>query len=187
MATCPDELLRDALEQISEDTPGSVEKMDRLLADYPLDPRLHFLHGSLLAGARHYGPAQAAMARAVEIAPDFAIARFQLGFLAFTSGDPATASATWAPLLEHDPDDPLRLFVEGLHRLAVDDFAGAASYLRRGIAANTLNPVLNRDMALLLEGMPQVGTPASGDEGEEEPLSLTQLALQQSAARKKLH
>jgi hypothetical protein len=184
-ATCPDELLRDVLERMATDDADGGAGVDRLLADYPLDPRVHFLHGSVLAGARQYGPARAAMARAVEFAPDFAIARFQLGFLDFTSGDPVTASATWAPLLEQQPGDPLRLFVEGLQRLAVDDFAGAASFLRRGIAANTANLVLNRDMTLLLDAMPSAQSPSTGE--EDEPLSLTQLALQQSAARKKLH
>ena len=71
---------------------------DAALADYPADPRLLFLRGSLLAGLQRYDEARAAIAGAVELAPEFAIARFQLGFLQLTSGAAREAETTWAPL-----------------------------------------------------------------------------------------
>jgi tetratricopeptide (TPR) repeat protein len=183
-ATCPDELLREALERLARDDAGGLEEIEKLVGDYPGDARLYFLHGSLLAAARRYGEARTAMTRAVEIAPDYGIARFQLGFLAFTSGDAASASAAWEPLLKRDAGDSLRLFAEGLQRLAVDDFAAAADLLHRGMAANQDNPALNADMARLLEAIEAERAPA---DGEAEPLSLTQLALRQSAARSTRH
>lgn len=181
---CPDRLIQDAVGRIARDEPGGLQQVERLIADYPTDARLHFWYGSLLAAARRYDAASSAMSRAVELAPDFDIARFQLGFLAFTSGDAARAADVWRPLLASDPEDPLRLFAEGLERLAVDDFAAAAALLRRGIELNRSNPAQNKDMQLLLDAIPN-GHPPS--ETASEPISLTQLALQHSVARKKKH
>jgi tetratricopeptide (TPR) repeat protein len=183
-ALCPDDRLRDALDLMSRSDAQGLREVDGLLEDYPLDARLHFVRGSLLAALRDYSAAQSAMNRAVEIAPDYAIARFQAGFLAFTSGNVALASEIWEPLRAHDPEDPLRLFVEGLDRLAVDDFEGSAALLSRGIQANRDNAALNADMRLLLDAMPR---PPSDAESEDEPVSLAQFTLRQSAARKKLH
>jgi hypothetical protein len=117
----------------------------------------------------------------LEIAPDFAIARFQLGFLAYTSGDAAEAFSVWEPLLDHSPDDYLRLFLEGFERLAADDFAGARERLERGIAANHDILPLNDDMRLILKALPASDQPRDGG---GEPTSLAEQALQQSAARK---
>ncbi|RZA18364.1 MAG: hypothetical protein EOP02_20240, partial [Proteobacteria bacterium] len=52
--------------------------VDRLAARYPADPRLHFMRGSILAGRKKPIEAHAALSRAVELAPDFHIARYQL-------------------------------------------------------------------------------------------------------------
>jgi tetratricopeptide (TPR) repeat protein len=181
--TCPEGTLREMLEAMAADEAGAAGRLEALLGTYPEDSRLHFLHGSLLAAAGHFGAAQDSIARAIRIAPDYAIARFQLGFLQFTSGDAAAATVTWRPLLERGGGDALRLFVEGLEALAVDDFPGAAERLRRGIAANDVNPPLNADMERLLNEIEARRSPAE----EETPLSLTQLALQQSAARGTRH
>lgn len=181
-STCPDNKLKGALERM--DLPNAQQHFEKLIADYPEDARLHLLLGSVLAAARDYEGAKAAMAQAVELSPDYGIARFQLGFLHFTSGDAAEAVSIWEPLREHSPDDYLRLFAEGLERLAVDDFDQAEELIRRGIAANRANPPLNGDMRLLLEAMAGADKRAGG---EDEPLSATQLALRQSAARNKLN
>jgi len=180
---CPEETVGELLAQAHGDERGALASVERLVEAYPGDARLHFLHGSLLAAAGAYRSARDAIARAVAAAPDFAIARFQLGFLAFTSGDAAEASAVWQPLLAEAEDHPLRLFVEGLEKLAADAFEESAALLRRGIEANRDNPALNDDMRRLIEAMPQSGAEPAG---ADEPLSLTQLALQQSA-RKRLH
>lgn len=60
--------------------------IDRLLARYPDDPRLHFMRGSVLAGLGRAIEAHEAMARAIDIAPGYALARYQLGFFELTSG-----------------------------------------------------------------------------------------------------
>jgi len=166
---CPDEDMNALLAAASAGDADLVGALER----YPGDPRLHFLHGSVLAGNRDYPASRQAMARALEHAPAFEIARFQLGFLEFTSGEPEAASATWGPLRELAADHPLRLFSEGLLRLTVDDVAGAISLLRRGMELNDANPPLNRDMQLL------VSTLSEGGEPEPEPTSETDLLMRQ--------
>lgn len=152
-----------------------VEPIDAALRACPADPRLHFLRGSVLAGSRLYPEARAAMTRAVELAPDYLIARFQLGFLEFTSGDADAAAQTWGPLQALPADHPLRQFAEGLMRLPADDIDGAVTALRQGIEVNEENPALNRDMQLLIEELLKTQNPSPDDE----PTSETQLLLRQ--------
>lgn len=154
---------------------GGVSEVDAVLARYPGDPRLHFLRGSVLAGERRYGEGRAAMRLAIELAPGFAIARFQLGFLEFTSGETELAGQTWAPLAELPEGDALRLFSEGLMRLPADDAEGAIIRLREGMAANTQNPPLNRDMQMLID---ELNRPRL-DPTDGEPVSETQMLLRQ--------
>src|SRR5688572_1525981 len=83
----------------NDDDDGGMKALDRLLADHPEDPRLHFMKGSLLAGTGRAIEAHAAMSRAVELAPEYSLARYQLGFFELTSGEPARALSTWGPIL----------------------------------------------------------------------------------------
>ncbi len=169
---CPQSDLEALVGQLAQGAgPEAVEALLRL---HPADPRLLFLHGSTLAGERRYPEARAAIARAVEAAPEFWIARFQLGFLEFTSGEPTLAGETWGPLATRPEGDALRLFAEGLMRLPLDDTAGAIDLIRRGMAANTENPALNNDMQLLVDELTRAGGP-----GDPEPTSETDLLLRQ--------
>ena len=130
------------------------EAVDLLLeaADaHPADARPLLLLAAEFAQAREYDRAEAVYVAALQRAPQFTIARFQLGLLQFTSGRPAVATVTWAPLDELPEDDPLRLFKQAFECLKRDDFAGADALLKRGIANNTQNPPLNRDMQMMLE------------------------------------
>jgi Flp pilus assembly protein TadD len=117
---------------------------------HPGDPRPLLLLAAEFAQAREYDRAEAAYTGALQRAPAFAIARFQLGLLQFTNGRAAAALATWGPLQSLAESDPLRLFARGLECLARDDLAQARVLLQQGIAANATNPPLNRDMEMLL-------------------------------------
>lgn len=155
----------------------------RCIGDFP---RLHFLLGSVLTGQQRYDEGRKSMARAVEIAPGFALARFQLGFLDFTSGRALDAIGVWNPLGHLPDDEPLRLFAEGLSQLAIDDFSEARRLLRQGMAANRDNPLINADMQLILDEidrLPHLDEPSSdgSEEVAEDRLgSAAQLLLQQS-------
>lgn len=194
---CPQDLLVETLEVASRDDDLGLERIDALLRDYDGDGRLHFLKGSLLAGLKRYDEAMTAMTRAVEVAPGYAVARFQLGFLKLTSGDAMGAAQTWLPLeTDLPPEEPLRLFATGLTLLAQDQFETAIEVLRAGIARNTVNPAMNGDMQLIIdEALVKIAErdaakaveAAAGSADEEEPTSAVDMLLRQYGERPTKH
>src|SRR5262245_3098365 len=111
---CSDEDLLKATDAANRDTGQGLRNVEALQRAHPGDPRLHFLRGSLLAALQRYADAEGPMRRAIEIAPGFHIARFQLGLLLLSSGAPGPAAEVWAPLSGLEPLEPLRMFAEGL-------------------------------------------------------------------------
>lgn len=162
---CSDDDLEQLMASMQSDDAGGLRRTDSLLAAHPDDPRLHFLRGSILAGIGRPIEALPALRRAVELAPDFAIARFQLGFFELTSGEPGNALSTWGPLALLPEGHYLRTFVAGLTHLIRDEFDAAVAQLRAGIAANAENPPLNRDMQLIVDQVGALLTP--GDAASE--------------------
>lgn len=147
---CDDQRMTKLLESIRDDNSTDVEKIDGLLSLFSEDPRLHFLKGSALVGKKRIIEAHLSLERAVNLAPDFAIARYQLGFLELTSGETDNALATWGPLLKLPNGHYLRRFVEGLTHLIRDEFEEAIGEFEAGIAINAENEPLNRDISLLI-------------------------------------
>jgi len=147
---CDDETLHALMAAMAEGDGSEMRQIDRLLADYPEDPRLHFLRGSVLASIGRPIEALPALRRAVELAPEFAIARFQLGFFQLTSGEAAEALSTWGPLALLPENHYLRKFVAGLTHLIRDEFTEALLHLREGVALNLENPPLNRDIGMII-------------------------------------
>ena len=180
---CPQDLLAATVEILRSDDEQGLAQIDDLIADYGRDARLHFLKGSVLAGLRRYDEAHSAMRRAVEIAPGYTLARFQYGFLQLTSGDAASAEATWAPLHDLPDDDALKLFVRGLSHIARDEFALGIDLLNRGIAANSENPPINADMRLIIATAEASVVQGPAEDAGPEPLSPTQLFLQQRLSK----
>jgi len=175
---CPEDLLAKLVELAGGDTRKGLRRAETLLSTYTDDPRLHFLRGSLMAALQRYDEAVGPMRRAVEIAPSYHIARFQLGLLLLSSGLPDQAAEVWQPLAALDPADPLRLFAEGLQHMARDEFAEAARRLHEGQVRNTEHPALNGDMQKVLERVAEL---ASG--GPDDDNSPAHWLLQVSAAK----
>src|SRR4051812_35723206 len=121
-ANCPPEQLQSVLDLARTDDAGALRRLEDLIRDHPMDARLHFLRGSLLAAVREYEQARSAMTRAVDIAPGYSVARFQLGLLELSSGDPAAASQTLAPLQALADADPFHWLSRGLAHLMRDEF-----------------------------------------------------------------
>ncbi|WP_157057100.1 tetratricopeptide repeat protein [Herbaspirillum autotrophicum] len=132
----------------------------------------HFLLGAELAQLGRIAEAETAYANAVIMAPDFRIARFELGTLQFTSGRPSIAVVTWHPLLDLPDDNALKLFVQGYVELAQDAFDNALQYFARGMQANTENPPLNGNIQLLvteIEKLRHSPSPVSAPAPDEVP------------------
>jgi len=171
---CPEDLLSEVMATAQASDEDGLAATDQALRTHAGDARLHFLRGSLLAGLKRYDEARQAMGRAVQIAPTFAVARFQLGLLELTSGQAEAAEATWGPLQDLPEHHYLRLFAAGLGRLIRDDFPGTIALLMEGIENNDENLPLNRDMQMMIAEAQKKLDEAAG----EEPSSAAQLLLQ---------
>lgn len=189
MEQCSDEEMGQLVAAAEAGTGDEVAFAERLLDSYPEDARLHFLRGSLLAGSGRPIEAHSSLSRAVALAPDFAVARFQLGFFELTSGEAARALATWEPLRTLPTDHYLARFVDGLTHLIHDRFADASRELKAGIAVNDENLPLNRDMNLIVEqcaGLKDAAAAGTEQESAEEA-SATSFLLGQLGGRGTTH
>jgi len=181
---CPPDILQAASQRIGQSPAEGLKAIEAAIADYPGDARLHFLKGSVLASFERYGEACESMARAVELAPEFSIARFQWGLLMFTSGDAVGAERAWAPLEKAPADPGLSEFVRGLRALARDEFHAAVDWLRQGLAKNTSNPPLNHDMQMLID---EIGRKLADPAAIEDATSPTHQLLQQPVSKPTRH
>jgi len=180
---CPDDRIKSLLQEMERNGAVGLLDLDAALQAYPDDPRLHFLKGSMLAAGAEFAGAREEMRRAVQIAPDYGVARFQLGLLLLSSGDPLPAQEALGPLLSLPSDNHLRLFAMGLFALIRDEFEEAAKLLRQGMACNRENPAMNRDMQLIIDAMQ--GKAGALDGGK--PISTVDLLLQQAAIKASKH
>ncbi|WP_390342934.1 hypothetical protein ACFJIS_21280 [Variovorax boronicumulans] len=112
-----------------------------------------FLLGAEYAALGKVDYAETAFANAVRLAPDFPIARYQLGLLQFSSGRAAVGLLTWQPLLKLPESDPLPHFVNGFSALAQDQFVEALAFYEQGIQRNTSNPALSADIERVMAGI----------------------------------
>ena len=145
-----DEQIAKLIEATNTNPARALELLSQALEAQPEDPRLHFLKGSILIGERRLIEAHESLSRAVEIAPDFDIARFQLGLFQLTSGEAEAALETWGRLDRLPDDHYLRTFVDGLRCLIRDDFSRSIEHLQRGIELNNENLPLNKDMMMII-------------------------------------
>lgn len=182
---CDDKTLEELVTALQAGASDDLQRTDRLLAEYPDDARLHFLRGSMLIGIGRPIEALPAMRKAVELAPDMAIARFQLGFFLLTSGDAGEALSVWGPLALLPDGHYLRVFAGGLTHLIRDEFDAAVQALEEGIAINDENLPLNRDMELLIEQIRSLESGTGPTEADD--VSATSLLLGQMASRRTTH
>lgn len=147
-----DELLHLALNASQEGKhDAAITLLKRALSLDAQDARLHYLLGAEHAQIGMYDRALDEMQQAVRHDPSLYTAHFQIGLIHITSGRIEPAAAAWQPLDQLGTEHPLYLFKTGLLHLVKDEFEQCASLLRRGIAANQINPALNRDMERILK------------------------------------
>ncbi|BBB62319.1 hypothetical protein UNDKW_4046 [Undibacterium sp. KW1] len=142
-----DDILQEAL-RVSQanDGPAAISLFQQALTLNPGSATTYCLLGAEYITLGQVAESEAAYANALVLAPQFHVARFQLGLLQFTSARVAVALLTWQPLLDLQDDNALKLFVMGFAHMAQDDFEVAINYFERGIMLNTDIPPLNTDI-----------------------------------------
>jgi tetratricopeptide (TPR) repeat protein len=146
------ELLALALEATRRSDSGhAMAYLKQAAARADATPEACFLLGSEYAQIGLVEDALAHLHRAVALAPNYAIARFQLGLLHLTNAQPHEALAVWAPLADLGLEHPLAALRQGLEHLIRDQFVDCVQWLERGIELNTEIPALNADMQNIIQ------------------------------------
>jgi tetratricopeptide (TPR) repeat protein len=140
------------------DAAGAIDLLKQAIEVDPAAAKAHYLLGAEHAQIGLFDRAITDMSRAVELDPGLDAARFQLGLLQLTSGQPLAAKATWKPLEGLGEEHFYVLFKSGLLALAADEFAACIDRLRRGQALNTVNAPLNRDMQRIVAQVEQLAS-----------------------------
>jgi tetratricopeptide (TPR) repeat protein len=130
--------------------PDELALREKAAERSPQDANARYLFGAELAQSGHYERAVTEIKAAVQLQPTLYTAHLQLGLLLLTLARPSEAVAAWQPLDGLEERAALRLFKRGLEALIRDDFELCMQLLTAGIAANTTNPALNRDMGLVI-------------------------------------
>lgn len=116
----------------------------------------HFLIGSEHASTGNVETAERAFANAVLLAPDFHLARYQLGLLQFSAGRAAAALVSWQPLQLLPAGEPMGHFVRGFAALAQDAFADALAHFRGGLAVADGQAALAADIGKVVEAVEEL-------------------------------
>jgi tetratricopeptide (TPR) repeat protein len=182
----PEEALSVAVAALEAGSDDAEQALDRLVATYPRDARLHFMKGSILAGVGRSIEAHRSLAKAVELAPDYSLARYQLGFFELTSGEAQKALGTWGPLLAESEESYLRKFVEGMTHLIRDEFARAIATFEEGVVLNVDNEPMNNDIRLLIAECHKLQRSSTARGSEDSELSATSLMLDQLGGKRTL-
>ncbi|MFZ6747019.1 hypothetical protein ACO0LC_27640 [Undibacterium sp. JH2W] len=142
-----DETLQEAL-RVSQanDGPAAIRLFQQALAINPQSATTFCLLAAEYIAMGQVAESEAAYANALVLAPDFHLARFQMGLLQFTSARVAVALLAWQPLLALPDNNALKLFAMGFAHMARDDFNVALGYFERGVTCNVDIPPLNTDI-----------------------------------------
>jgi len=143
-----------------------------------------FLLGSEYAQIGMFDEAVSNMQRAVDLAPEFPIARFQLGLLHLTSGRADDARQALAPLADLGDQHGLAVLARGLDHLISDDFPECVRCLEQGMELNLDNPALNADMQQLVERVKSAMAAAPSAPADAEPAEEGHLFLNAYTGRK---
>ncbi|WP_431256766.1 hypothetical protein ACQ86G_18950 [Roseateles chitinivorans] len=152
----------------SDDTELALQRFREAAQAVPGNGLPHFLAAGELAQVGRMQEAESAYATAVLLAPDMAIARYQLGLLQFATDRLALALTTWQPLLALGEDDFMRRFAQGFFAMAGEDVAEAKAQFRAGLALNTANPPMNRDIERVLASLDEITATLAASAGPTE-------------------
>jgi tetratricopeptide (TPR) repeat protein len=129
------------------------------IAEQPDSGAAHFLLGSEYAALGDISRAEQHISTALLLAPQWHVARYQLGLLQFSDGRAPAALLTWQPLLGLEDTSPLPHWVQGFMALAHDDFEAARTLFEAGLQRNADNAAMSADIHRILAAMPVPGQP----------------------------
>ncbi|WP_455211764.1 tetratricopeptide repeat protein [Kaarinaea lacus] len=148
----PDKLFDLALKASqANDTQKSIGIIKTALDQSPDDARMWYMLGTLYGDIGIYDKAVLNMEKALEIDPNYAIARFHLGLLHLMAGQQNAADTTWLPLNALGETHYLTLFKAGLLKIVEDEIEQGIALIREGINRNHLVESLNKDMETVIE------------------------------------
>lgn len=167
-----DRLISDGLAASSEHHPQeAIDLFARASELRPGSGIPHFLIASEHAAAGNQPAAECAFANAVLLAPDFELARYQLGLLQFSAGRAAVALVTWQPLFGLGPHASLGRFVRAFAALAQDRLQEALALFGAGLACDELNAAVASDVRKVTAGLRALlSSSEDGAPGEEHVL-----------------
>jgi Flp pilus assembly protein TadD len=153
-----EELLRIALDAINQDHHADAVAMLKTM----LEREPSHVFGTYLLAAEHaqlglMDRAEEGFERTVQLAPDFPMARFQLGQIYLVKGDAEAAKRVLSPLSQLPANLALSSYARGLVAAANEDIAGAMNELRTGLAFEQEIPALADDMRRVLANLQAIG------------------------------
>jgi len=153
-----DELLRIALDSINQDHHADAVAMLKTL----LERDSEHVFATYLLAAEHaqlgmMERAEEGFVRTVALAPDFPMARFQLGQIELVKGDAEAARRVLAPLAQMPAQLALSCYARGLIAAANEDVAEAMGQLRAGLECDQEIPALADDMRRVLANLQALG------------------------------
>jgi len=153
-----EELLRIALDAINQDHHADAVAMLKTMIEREPD----HVFGTYLLAAEHaqlglMDRAEEGFERTVQLAPDFPMARFQLGQIFLVKGDGESAKRVLAPLSALPANQALSSYARGLVAAANEDVVGAMNELRAGLACEQEIPALADDMRRVLANLQAIG------------------------------
>lgn len=128
----------------------TLSELEQAVGADPHNAELRHLLAAEYVEAGRYDSAKAEFLHAIALNPGAHVARFQLGLLLLTLGDPSGAIRLWQPLEALGEEAPLWHFKHGLEALIRRELPLCRQMLTEGIARNVANSPLNRDMRLIL-------------------------------------
>lgn len=148
---CDDDTLDAIKAAMQRSDEEALALLDAAVAEFPADPRLALLRGSVYASQGAYPQAYADLSQAVVMAPELHAARFMLGYLELCHRGAAQAIAVWHPLTRLGEHEALGDFARGLTALVTGEPEQARAYLQRGLEANRDHPELSPFVQSLIE------------------------------------
>ena len=146
-----EELLRIALDAINHDHHAdAVSLLKALLARDASHVYANYLLAAEHAQLGMIDRAEEGFRKTVALAPDFPMARFQLGQIQLTRGNGSQARSVLEPLTRLPAGEALSAYARGLIAAADEDLGEAIHHLRTGLACEQDVPALAADMQRVL-------------------------------------